>query len=59
MLHLKHRSSESFHGVVSFAFALILFSIIKATIGIRVSAEEETVGLDVTEHAMSSYTSVS
>ncbi|RZO86594.1 MAG: hypothetical protein EVA58_03785, partial [Kiritimatiellaceae bacterium] len=40
-------------------FALILFSIIKATVGIRVSAEEETVGLDVTEHAMSSYTSVS
>ena len=40
-------------------FALVLFSILKSTIGIRVSAEEETVGLDVTEHAMSSYTSVS
>ena len=47
------------YGAVAFAFAFILFSILKSTIGIRVSAEEETVGLDVTEHAMSSYTSVS
>ena len=47
------------YGAVAFAFAFVLFSILKSTIGIRVSAEEETVGLDVTEHAMSSYTSVS
>jgi len=33
----------------------ILFAIIKATIGLRVSAEEETQGLDVLEHGLAGY----
>ena len=32
-----------------------LFAIIKATIGLRVSAEEEMEGLDVIEHGISGY----
>lgn len=35
--------------------ALLLFLIIKATCGIRVSAEEELKGLDIGEHGMESY----
>ena len=34
----------------------ILFAILKATIGLRVSAEEETQGLDVLEHGLAGYT---
>ncbi|MCB0967850.1 MAG: ammonium transporter, partial [Ilumatobacter sp.] len=33
----------------------IVFSIIKATIGIRVTAEEEIEGLDVLEHGLQGY----
>lgn len=49
-------------GVVSVvAFCLIvtfaMYSILKATIGIRVSTEEELVGLDIEEHAMQAYVS--
>ena len=32
-----------------------LFSAIKATVGLRVSAEEEEIGLDLTEHGMGAY----
>lgn len=39
----------------TFFGALILFSVIKATMGIRVSKEEEVKGLDITEHGMESY----
>ncbi|EGW37420.1 ammonium transporter [Desulfosporosinus sp. OT] len=35
--------------------ALILFGIIKATIGLRVSKEEELIGLDIGEHGMEAY----
>jgi Amt family ammonium transporter len=35
--------------------AFILFSIIKATIGLRVSSEEEEKGLDIGEHGMEAY----
>ncbi len=38
-------------GIMSF----IVFSILKATIGIRVSAEEEIEGLDVLEHGLQGY----
>jgi ammonium transporter, Amt family len=34
---------------------LIMFSLIKLTIGLRVSAEEERRGLDITEHGVESY----
>ncbi len=43
------------YGVVTFAAAMILFGIVKATIGIRVSEEEELVGLDIGEHGMEAY----
>ncbi|MCF7908226.1 MAG: ammonium transporter [Candidatus Omnitrophica bacterium] len=47
-------------GVVSvfawvFGTALILFKIVKATIGLRVSKEEELKGLDIDEHGMEAY----
>ena len=43
--------------IVVFAFvcAFILFSIIKVTIGLRVSEEEELEGLDLGEHGMEAY----
>jgi len=37
------------------ATTAILFGILKATIGLRVSAEEETQGLDVLEHGLQGY----
>lgn len=39
----------------SFAFAFGLMYALKATVGIRVSAEEEAVGLDIGEHEMRAY----
>ena len=39
----------------AFGTAFILFKVIKATIGLRVSKEEEMEGLDVGEHGMSAY----
>ncbi len=38
-----------------FAASFALFSAIKATVGLRVSAEEEETGLDLTEHGMAAY----
>lgn len=42
-------------GAFSFVFAFGLMFILKKTIGIRVSEEEEAKGLDVGEHEMSAY----
>ena len=44
-------------GVVAFVFviSLIFWNIIKATVGIRVSAEEEIEGLDIDEHGNIAY----
>ena len=39
----------------SFAFALLVFGILKATVGIRVGLEEEMEGLDIGEHGMEAY----
>ena len=43
--------------ISAFAFlsSLVLFSVVKATMGIRVSPEEETEGLDLGEHGMEAY----
>ncbi|MFZ2412131.1 MAG: ammonium transporter, partial [Candidatus Methanoperedens sp.] len=41
--------------VWAFGTGLILFGILKYTIGIRVSAEEELSGLDIPEHGTSAY----
>lgn len=42
-------------GIFTFLFAYILFFVLKKTIGIRVSAEEETEGLDIGEHGNEAY----
>ena len=42
-------------GVFTFVFSFILITILKATIGIRVDAEEEQRGLDLAEHEMEAY----
>jgi len=42
-------------GVFTFAFAGILFFVLKAAMGLRVSAEEETEGLDIGEHGNEAY----
>ncbi|MDP8212325.1 MAG: ammonium transporter [Candidatus Zapsychrus exili] len=39
----------------AFFTGLILFKVIKATVGIRVTPEEELRGLDITEHGMEAY----
>jgi Amt family ammonium transporter len=39
----------------AFAFSLIVFGILKATIGVRVDEEEEVKGLDVAEHGIPAY----
>lgn len=43
------------YGAVCFPAALILFFILKVTLGIRVDAEEELEGLDISEHGMMAY----
>ncbi len=43
------------YGVVAFAAALLIFGLVKATIGLRVSEAEELVGLDIGEHGMEAY----
>ena len=39
----------------SFAVSYILFKILDATMGLRVSAEDEVAGLDITEHQETGY----
>jgi Amt family ammonium transporter len=43
------------YGAVSFVSAFALFALLKFTIGIRVSEEEELGGLDIGEHGMEAY----
>lgn len=43
------------YGVFAFGAALILFGALKATMGIRVTPEEEMEGLDWSEHGMQAY----
>jgi len=42
-------------GVFTFSLSFLLFYLLKVTIGIRVSAEEEEKGLDIEEHNISAY----
>jgi len=42
-------------GGTAFLFSLVVFGIFKATMGVRVSEEEEAEGLDLGEHAMEAY----
>jgi Amt family ammonium transporter len=41
--------------VTAFVFSFIVFLILKVTVGIRVSEEEEAAGLDVAEHGSPAY----
>ena len=43
------------YGVFTVACSFALFGAIKATLGLRVSAEEESDGLDFGEHGMHAY----
>jgi Amt family ammonium transporter len=43
------------YGVVTFVIALVLFAVIRAILGLRVSEEEELKGLDIGEHGMEAY----
>ena len=43
------------YGAVTFTAALLIFWLMKVTIGLRVSEEEELKGLDIGEHAMEAY----
>ena len=42
-------------GAFSFVFSFVVFYILKLTLGVRVTLEEETVGLDISEHGMHAY----
>jgi Amt family ammonium transporter len=42
-------------GLFTFVFAFSLMYLLKVTIGIRVSEEEEEQGLDIAEHDMEAY----
>jgi len=42
-------------GVTAFVFSFVLCLLLKVTLGIRVSEEEEAEGLDVAEHGVSAY----
>jgi len=41
--------------VTAFVFSIIVFGILKVTLGIRVSPEEEAEGLDIGEHGQEAY----
>ena len=43
------------YGVVTFGAALVIFSVIKAVMGLRVTTDEELKGLDIGEHGMEAY----
>jgi Amt family ammonium transporter len=43
------------YGAFSFPAALLIFFALKQVMGLRVSAEEERIGLDVGEHGMEAY----
>ena len=43
------------YGVFCIASAIILFGLLKVTLGIRVSEEEEAIGLDIGEHGQEAY----
>ena len=42
-------------GAFGFVFSAVVFGALKAIFGVRVSVEEETVGLDISEHGMHAY----
>jgi len=47
------------YGVAASISALVIFSLVKATMGLRVSEEEEVEGLDLGEHGLEAYPDLS
>ena len=45
--------------IYSFVVTTVIVLVLKATIGIRVSEEEEETGLDLAEHAETAYSTLS
>lgn len=43
------------YALAGFGFAFLVFTILKYTIGVRVTEEEEAIGLDVSEHGQEAY----
>jgi Amt family ammonium transporter len=43
-------------GAFGFAFSFVVFFLLKLIVGVRVGVEEETLGLDLSEHGMAAYT---
>lgn len=43
-------------GAFTAIFSFVVWAILKQTMGIRVSGEEEMIGLDIGEHGMEAYT---
>lgn len=43
------------YGIVAFSSAFVIFTVVKAVMGLRVPAEEELKGLDIGEHGMEAY----
>jgi Amt family ammonium transporter len=52
---LKQLEGVLYVGVFTFVVSLIVWLVLKFTLGIRVSAEEETEGLDIGEHGNEAY----
>ncbi len=52
---LKQLTGVAAYGVATFSIALLIFFLLKTTMGIRVSEEEEQEGLDIGEHGMEAY----
>lgn len=42
-------------GAFTFVLSLVLWRVVRAAMGVRVSAEEESAGLDIAEHGMEAY----
>ena len=43
-------------GLFTFILSLVLWNIVKAMLGVRVSEEDEVAGIDISEHGMTAYT---
>ncbi len=54
---LKQFIGISAYGAVAFVFSLIIFTVINFITGLRVSEQEEIMGLDISEHGMEAYPS--
>lgn len=52
---IKQLTGVAAVGAFTFIFAFVVFFVIKKTMGLRVSAEEETEGLDLGEHGSEAY----